>query len=93
MARTALALSAGFAHRQGMEFRFTEIPSDYPFEGPLDFNAKHMQALFDFGAACASSGRLWLSTPQAIAQAEIAQPPSGALKCPLETPSPGKPGS
>lgn len=57
--RAALGLAYNFAQRYGMEFQLTEIPNGYAFEGPLDFDPKHMRKLFDFAAHCAESGQLW----------------------------------
>jgi hypothetical protein len=57
--RAALGLAYNFSKRYGMEFQLTEIPNSYAFEGPLDFDPKHMRALFDFAAHCAESGQLW----------------------------------
>jgi len=37
-----------------MNFRFSSIPVDYPFRGPLDFQQSSMRALFNYGADCAA---------------------------------------
>ena len=72
MSRTGLALTAGFAQRYGMAFRFTEIPVDYPDSSSFDFRQSHMRELFRYGAECAQEGRLWTTVDQAIARGERA---------------------
>jgi predicted acylesterase/phospholipase RssA len=77
MTRGAVALSAAFAERHGMSFHFSNIPVSYPFAGPLAFEAQDMRALFDWAAACAEHGRLWLAVDQALGPA--AQPASAGV--------------
>lgn len=63
--RTNVELIAAFAHRYGVSFRFTQIPTDYPFGGPMDFRASATRALFAYGLRCAEQGRLWTTLEQA----------------------------
>jgi len=49
-----------------MNFRFTEIPVDYPFPGLLDFRAPTIQALFNYAVACAANDHLWSTVDQRI---------------------------
>jgi hypothetical protein len=66
MTRTELLLASSFAQRQGLTLRFTNIPGNYPFSGPFDFEAEPMRKLFDYATQCARSGRLWLSSQDAL---------------------------
>jgi predicted patatin/cPLA2 family phospholipase len=66
--RTALELSAAFAQLHGVNFRFSRIPSEYPFQGPLKFNPASMRALFDYGERCAADGHFWTTVEQALAR-------------------------
>jgi hypothetical protein len=68
--RRTLELTAAFADRYQMDFRFTYIPVTYPFKGPLDFKFPTMHALFEYGARCAQSGQLWTTLQQAMDEAE-----------------------
>ncbi len=88
--RRALELSAAFARRHQMDFHFSYVPLSYPFEGPFNFKAPAMQALFDYGVRCAEAGQLWLTFEQAVDQGEKAA--RSVLKvndgCPLSPAAP-----
>jgi len=92
--RTHVALTAAFAQRYGIAFKFTEIPLDHPEVEFLDFSPSNMQALFDYGLRCAERGRLWMTIEQAVDRAEFAtvgsrrSPPRARelSECPLEAP-------
>jgi predicted acylesterase/phospholipase RssA len=88
MARQALAQTDAFADRNGMTFRFTVIPRDYPYEGSLAFEREEMHALFEYGRRCAASGSIWVDARQALDRAEQAQEAStpAAAACPLLEP-------
>jgi hypothetical protein len=73
--RTALELSAAFAQLHGMNFRFSRIPSEYPFQGPLNLNSASMQALFTYAAGCAEQGHFWTTIEQALARLEKTMAP------------------
>jgi predicted acylesterase/phospholipase RssA len=66
LARASILLTSEFARKYDMRFRFSSIPNDYAFRGPLDFERSSMQALFNYGADCAQDGRLWTTVEQAI---------------------------
>jgi predicted acylesterase/phospholipase RssA len=66
ISRRDIGIAAAFAQRHGMNFRFTGLPIGYPFPGLLDFRPATLQALFDYAAKCAASGRLWIGDDQAI---------------------------
>jgi hypothetical protein len=69
-----------------MNFRFTQIPGDYPFEGTLRFRAAFMRALFDFGVACGERGLLWTDIEHSMDRNEFALTPVplSEVKCPAE---------
>jgi hypothetical protein len=73
--RTALELSATFAQLHGMNFRFSRIPSEYPFQGPLNFNSASMRALFNYAAGCSAEGHFWITVEQALARLEKTMAP------------------
>jgi predicted patatin/cPLA2 family phospholipase len=73
--RTALELSAAFAQLHGMNFRFSRIPSEYPFQGPLNFKSASMRALFKYAAGCAEEGNFWITVEQALARLEKTMAP------------------
>jgi hypothetical protein len=68
--RTALELSAAFAQLHGINLRYSRIPSEYPYQGPLNFNSVSMRALFNYAAGCAEEGHLWTTLEQALARLE-----------------------
>jgi predicted acylesterase/phospholipase RssA len=72
MSREALTATSMFAQRNHMNLKFTEIPLDYPRVGSLDFRASSMRSLFDYGAACARNGLLWVTVDEAIDRFEKA---------------------
>lgn len=92
MVRTQIALTSEFAQRYGMNLRLTVIPIDYPFQGPLDFQESTSRKLFDYGADCAQSGRLWTTVEQSITHNEWAlaselvrnKSPDVKPSCPLD---------
>ncbi|MDX2237547.1 MAG: patatin-like phospholipase family protein [Hyphomonadaceae bacterium] len=71
-ARATLALTEDFARRNRLALRFTRIPRDYDFLGPLEFERAAMRTLFDFGKEQARAGRLW-STPADFVE-QLAEP-------------------
>jgi len=83
--RRALEVSAAFAQRYGMEFRFSYIPMTYPFQGPFAFNLPAIHTLFDYGARCALTGQLWLTLEEAVNQGQRAatRTPEETNDCPL----------
>lgn len=89
--RRAVVVTADFARSYGMRFRLTYIPMKYDYRGPLDFSYANMHALFQFGAHCAETGRLWSTLGNAVAERQSAgtQPPSASDACPVSRPSGG----
>ena len=59
MLRTTLELTAARTEQRGMDLNYAAIPASYPYQGPFEFNAPAVTALFQFGYDCATAGRLW----------------------------------
>lgn len=64
MARAQITAVREFTEQYGVSFRLTWIPVDYT--GVISFQAQTMRTLFDYGARCGESGRLWTTIDQAI---------------------------
>ncbi|MGH9521671.1 MAG: patatin-like phospholipase family protein [Terriglobales bacterium] len=89
--KSAVEIAYTFAHEHQMRIAMTEIPNAYPYDGPLDFNAKKMRALFGYGERCAFAGQLWSDPLEVLNRAastvspvrhpaELAQ--QGPIACP-----------
>ncbi len=76
--RATLALTTEFARRNHLALRFTRIPRDYDFKGPLEFDNADMRALFDFGRAEGRSGHVW-TTPEDFVE-QLAEPAQGGRR-------------
>lgn len=72
MSRKELQVAAALAQDHGMSFLLTEIPIDYPFGGPIDFEANKMRMLFDYGQRCAAQGHLWTTPAEALRRSRAA---------------------
>jgi predicted acylesterase/phospholipase RssA len=70
--RRALVVTADFAHSYHMHFRFTYLPMNYPSRGPLAFKFSNMDDLFQYGAHCANTNRLWTTFRNAITERQLA---------------------
>lgn len=89
LTRSSIAQTEDFARDNGMNFRFTAIPSDVQFGGSLDFNGPSMSETFNFGQRCASTGLVWVTQEQSKARnanedAELK--PFAEAGCPLLPP-------
>ena len=73
MARTQIALTSAFSQKYGMKLKLTDIPIDYPFQGPLEFHEASSRDLFGYASDCAREGRLWSTVEQEIIRSEKAQ--------------------
>jgi hypothetical protein len=73
--RATLELGVEYARIYGMNLKFARIPVEYPYRGPLNFQPEAMQALFNYAAGCAGSGKLWTTAEQALARTEQTMPP------------------
>jgi hypothetical protein len=86
MLRTKLELTAARTEQRGMDLHYAAIPASYPYRGPFEFKAAAMQALFQYGYDCASTGRLWTTfrtSPATEDHARDLLAPS-ELKCPAD---------
>jgi Patatin-like phospholipase len=90
MARAQVVAIDQFGEKYGMSIQSTYLPFDYPKYSPADFRASTMRPLFEYGARCAESGRLWTTrdeTMDSVAAAESAskraQPVTQEAECPL----------
>ncbi len=86
ISRTDLGVAADFAQKNGMDFRFSAIPTDYPFLGPLSFEAASIETLFAYAKRCAAAGKLWTTVDRALVPAEEPAQANDAAsaKCPAE---------
>jgi predicted acylesterase/phospholipase RssA len=85
--RAALAQTDAFAERNGMSFRFTTIPRDYPYSGSLAFAPEEMSALFEYGRRCAAQNLAWVDAQAALARAAQAERDPQAVNTPCPTPT------
>ena len=90
MSRAQVVAVNQFAEKYRMSVQSTYVPSDYPKYGSADFRASTMQALFDYGARCALSGRLWTTLDETTNSISAMAPVStqtssldGGIACPL----------
>lgn len=82
--REAIVDNIAAARRLGMSFSLTEIPVDYPQTSFVDFDQKHMRALFDYAADCAARGLLWLTPAQSIRRnMDAPRVAANRVDCPL----------
>jgi hypothetical protein len=79
-----------FAEKYRMSVQSTYLPFDYPQYSSADFRASTMRPLFEYGARCAQSGRLWTSLDETMGALALAAPVSQRtpsvnqeLDCPL----------
>ena len=90
MAREQVVGVNQFAEKYGMSVQSTYLPFDYHKYSSADFRASAMRPLFDYGARCAESGRLWTTMDETMATvagatpaAKRTQPVDQAVECPL----------
>jgi len=90
MSRAQVVAVDQFAEKYRMSVQSTYLPFDYPKYSPADFRASTMRPLFEYGARCAESGRLWTSMDETMATVAAAAPASKRnpavdqkVECPL----------
>src|ERR1022692_3087887 len=76
MSRAQVLAVNQFAEKYRVSVQSTYLPFDYPKYGSADFRASTMQALFDYGARCAQSGRLWTTLDETMNTIAAATPAS-----------------
>ena len=89
MSRAQVVAVDQFAEKYRMSVQSTYLPFDYPKYSSADFRASTMRPLFEYGARCAQSGRLWTTldeTMDTVAKAAPAwkrTPVDQKVECPL----------
>ena len=89
MSRAQVVAVDQFAEKYRMSVRSTYLPFDYPQYSSADFRASTMRPLFDYGARCAQSGRLWTTMDETMDTVAKAAPASNRtpvdqkVECPL----------
>jgi hypothetical protein len=89
MSRAQVVAIDQFAEKYGMSVQSTYLPLDYPTYSPADFRASTMRPLFEYGARCAQSGRLWTTTDAtvpaiaAVSASKLTAPSDQEVECPL----------
>jgi len=92
MSRAQVVAVNQFAEKYRMSVQSTYLPFDYPKYSLADFRASAMQAIFNYGAQCAKSGRLWTTMDETMATVAVAAAAPASkrtahegeeLRCPL----------
>jgi predicted acylesterase/phospholipase RssA len=90
MSRAQVVALAQFAEKYRMSVQSTYLPFDYPKYSSVDFRASTMRPMFEYGARCAESGRLWTTMDETMATVAAAAPASKRtpavdqeVECPL----------
>jgi predicted acylesterase/phospholipase RssA len=74
MAQAQVVAIDQFSEKYGMSVQSTYLPYDYPRYSSADFRASTMIPLFEYGARCAYSGRLWTTMDETMATVTAAVP-------------------
>jgi predicted acylesterase/phospholipase RssA len=90
MSRAQVVAVDQFAEKYRMSVRSTYLPYDYPKYSSADFRASTMRPLFEYGARCAQSERLWTTLDETMDTVAAAAPASNRtptvdpeVECPL----------
>jgi predicted acylesterase/phospholipase RssA len=89
MSRAQIVAVDQFAEKYRMSVQSTYLPFDYPQYSSADFRASTMRPLFEYGARCAQSGRLWTTMDEAMSTVATAAstakrtPADQQVACPL----------
>jgi predicted acylesterase/phospholipase RssA len=90
MSRAQVVAVDQFAEKYRMSVQSTYLPFDYPQYSSADFRASTMRPLFEYGARCAQSGRLWTTMDETMDTVAAATPASKRtptvdreVECPL----------
>jgi len=91
MSRAQVVAVDQFADKYRMSVQSTYLPFDYPKYSSSDFRASTMRPLFEYGARCAESGRLWTTMDETMATVATAAAPvskrtppvNEEIECPL----------
>jgi hypothetical protein len=74
MAQAQVVAIDQFSEKYGMSVQSAYLPYDYPSYSSADFRASTMSPLFEYGARCAYSGRLWTTMDETMATVAAAAP-------------------
>jgi predicted acylesterase/phospholipase RssA len=74
MSRAQVVAVDQFAEKYRMSVQSTYLPFDYPKYSSSDFRESTMRPLFEYGARCAESGRLWTTMDETMATVATAAP-------------------
>jgi hypothetical protein len=66
MSRAQVVAVDQFAEKYRMSVQSTYLPFDYPKYSSADFRGSTMRPLFEYGARCAQSGRLWTTLDETM---------------------------
>jgi predicted acylesterase/phospholipase RssA len=90
MSRAQVVAIDQFADKYRMSVQSTYLPYDYPSYSSSDFRAATMRPLFEYGARCAESGRLWTTMDETMTTVATAMPAAKRIRaadqhaaCPL----------
>jgi predicted acylesterase/phospholipase RssA len=83
MSRAQVVAIDQFSEKYRMSVQSSYLPYDYPKYSASDFRASTMRPLFEYGARCAESGRLWTTMDETMATAAAAEP-VGKRTAPLD---------
>ena len=92
--REAINDAIALVGQSEMMLHLTEIPADFPQDNFVDFSARHMGKLFDYGLSCAERELLWVTPEQSVRRnlRILRAAASGAPRCPGDlAPSDGAP--
>src|SRR5882672_5397012 len=74
MSRAQVLAVDQFAEKYHMSVQSTYLPLEYPKYSSADFRASTMRPLFEYGARCAQSGRLWTTLDETMDTVAAAAP-------------------
>ncbi len=82
--REAINDAISLVRQSDMTLHLTEIPADYPEDNFVDFSARHMRSLFDYGLSCAQRNLLWVTPEQSVRRnlRILHAPAVGTPRCP-----------
>jgi predicted acylesterase/phospholipase RssA len=90
MSRAQVVAVDQFAEKYRMSVQSTYLPFDYPKYSSADFRASTLRPMFEYGARCAKSGRLWTTMDETIptvaaaaAASKRTGPADQKVECPM----------
>ena len=77
MSKAQVIAVSQFADKYHMAVESAYLPFDFPEYSSADFSAATMRMLFNYGARCGESGRLWTTMDQTLAVVAEVTPSAG----------------